>query len=74
MEPFFIFCLMLVVYCGYLTVCDLLLDLRRVPAKSVPEAPERPGRRVAARRAPERYRVPAAGGRAVGAFGQLASW
>lgn len=26
MEPFFIFCMMLVIYCGYLTFRDLLKD------------------------------------------------
>ncbi len=73
MEPFFIFCLALVGYCGYLTVGDLLRDPRIVPAVSVHKATARLKRRVVARQGYSRHRVPVAGGRGSGAFGQLAS-
>ena len=74
MEPFFIFCLVLVGYCGYLTVGDLLKDLQIVPAETVLKASAQIKKQVAAsRRASVRHRVPVAGGRTVGAFGQLVS-
>ena len=73
MEPFFIFCLALVGYCGYLTVCDLLMDLKIVPAESVHKASAHLKKQVAARQTYSRHRGPIARGRAVGAFGQLAS-
>jgi len=52
MEPFFIFCGALVLYCGYLTVIDLLNDLKKETA-SLPtrqRAVQRRGRSVSAGR------------------------
>jgi hypothetical protein len=74
MEPFIIFCLALVGYCGYLTVGDLLRDLQIVPAVTVHKAAAQFKKQVAARQSPSgRLRVPVANGRVAGAFGQLAS-
>ena len=58
MEPFFIFCSFLALYCGYLTFIDLLRDRQKAAAsapteRSVTEQAGRPipvGRRAAASR------------------------
>ncbi len=73
MEPFFIFCLFLVGYCGYLTVGDLLKDLQIVPAATVHKASVQFRKQVASRQASGRRRVPEERGRTAGAFGQLVS-
>jgi hypothetical protein len=73
MEPFFIFCLALVIYCGYLSVGDLLKDLQIVPAVTVHKATAQFKKQVAVRHASGPYRIPTTRNRAAGAFGQLAS-
>lgn len=74
MEPFFIFCLALVGYCGYLTVSDLLRDLQIVPAVTVQKATAQLRKQVATRQAAaSRHRIPVVRGRTAGAFGQLAA-
>lgn len=74
MEPFFIFCLALVCYCGYLTVCDLLKDLQLVPTASWHKATAEIKKLVAGRQAtPGRLQVTAARGRVVGPIGRLAA-
>ena len=75
MEPFIVFCLALVFYCGFLTVIDLLKDQVVIPVaakikKKVTARPYIPGR----------LRVPAARVRTIGAFSQprsgigIATW
>ncbi len=50
MEPFFIFCSILVLYSGYLTVIDLLKDLTReaAPAPTTQRAVESVGKTIRA--------------------------
>ena len=73
MEPFFIFCLVLVGYCAYLTMYDLLMDLKIAPAVTVHKASTRLNKQVSDQKSLSRHRVPVTGGRAVCTFGQLAS-
>ena len=74
MEPFFIFCLALVCYCGYLTVSDLLKDLEIVPSATLHKAAAQLKKQVAVRQpTPGRHRVTGARGRAMGSVGQLAT-
>ena len=61
MEPFFIFCLALVLYCGYLTVSDLLRDMRVVPAAAVEHADGKIRKKVAVRRKAQATRTPSRG-------------
>ena len=74
MEPFFIFCLSLVCYCGYLTVSDLLKDLQLVPSATWHRAAAEIKKQVTVRHATlGRLQVTAARGRVVGSVGQFAS-
>jgi hypothetical protein len=74
MEPFFIFCLALVCYCGYLTVSDLLKDLQIVPRATLHKAVAQLKKQVVVRQpTPGRHRVTAVRGRAMGSVGQLAT-
>ena len=74
MEPFFIFCLALVCYCGYLTASDLLKDLQIVPSATLHKAAAQFKKQVAVRQpAPYRNRITATRGRTIGSLGQLAS-
>jgi len=74
MEPFFIFCLALVCYCGYLTVSDLLKDLQIVPSATLHKAATQFKKQAAVRQpTPYRHGVTAAGGRTIGSLGQLAA-
>jgi hypothetical protein len=77
MEPFFIFCLALVCYCGYLTVSDLFKDLQIVPSATLNKATaqfKKHKKQVAVRQpTPYRHRVTAARGRTIGSLGQLAA-
>ena len=74
MEPFFLFCLALVCYCGFLTVSDLLKDLQLVPSATWHKAAAEIKKQVAGRQAtPGRLQVTAARGRVVGSVGRLAA-
>ena len=74
MEPFFIFCLALVGYCGFLSVSDLLKDLQIVPSTTWHNAAAQLKKQVADRQpTPGRPRATAARGRAIGSVGQLAA-
>ena len=74
MEPFFIFCLALVCYCGYLSVSDLLKDLQIVPSATLLKAVAQLKKQVFVRQStPARHRVTAARGRAMGSVSQLAA-
>ena len=74
MEPFFIFCLALVCYCGCLTAQDLLKDLQIVPSAILHKAAARFKKQIIVRQpAPGRHRVTAGRGRANGSVGQLAA-
>jgi len=74
MEPFFIFCLALVCYCGYLTVTDLLQDLRIAPRTILHKAVALIKKQVAVRQPPPAgNRFTPARGRTMGSVGQLAA-
>ena len=68
MEPFFIFCVVLVIYCGYLTFIDLLEGLKKAttPALTERRAAERVGHTV-----PVKRRVPLVRGRMGGTAGHF---
>ena len=74
MEPFFIFCLALVFYCGYLTAQDLLKDMQIVPSAILHKATAQFKKQITVRQpAPRRPRVTAGRGRSSGSVGQLAT-
>jgi hypothetical protein len=70
MEPFFIFCVVLVIYCSYLTLIDLLNGEKTAmaPAPTVRKAAERFENKV-----PVRRRVSSDRGGVGGRVGQFAT-